>query len=656
MKLNKWLYGAAAFAMLTACSDRDVAPDSPTGEGSGYVGVRIQMPTIPSTRANDAFDDGAPSEYKLNDAVLVLFQGADEASAKCVGAFELKKSQLNADVDKDHQQITTQVTRVASVTGVDLNDNIKLYALVIANGVDHGLYYRDQSLDFNTLETDKDGGAQKNLIGLTVKDFQETVMNNDLYTQDTHGVKYASSIVMTNSPLTTVQGGKSNPGTISGPLPVLVELNNKVWPSEAEALANPAGIIHVERAVGKITCSKFNKETSVKVTLGDTEYTLVADQISWDMAQDMSNTYLVRNTNRKPVADPSGANLWMWNYASEYADATAFGGDAGVYRMLGHAPIINTYYRPYFCQVPGYGVKKNDNYEDKTFTKSVMLADDAVAWSDESAFYPRENTFPVDFMKYANTTRIGFWVTFKLQSGDKTLDLGGKNFYTKGLNKSVIYLDDEHGRNPMEVAVITTLSEDENVKAAVEAAMKQDAGKEYKDLFLGDLLDIDTEIKADGEINVKSVAFKPINDPVYSTTYEDLFKAAPSYTFDLQRINNLDQVYQYTGGKVFYEVRIKHFGDDLTPWDSDTHPEASTIEQSYGSTDTRSKNYLGRYGIVRNNWYDLNVEIITKLGEPTDPARWDNSWPGKPDDNKDEYIAVILRVLSWAKRTQGVIF
>ncbi len=107
---------------------------------------------------------------------------------------------------------------------------------------------------------------------------------------------------------------------------------------------------------------------------------------------------------------------------------------------------------------------------------------------------------------------------------------------------------------------------------------------------------------------------------------------------------------------MFYELRIKHFGDDLTPWELETdinkksYP-ATTTEESYGKT-SQKNNYLGRYGIVRNNWYDVQISKITKLGYPKDPAIWQDSWPGKPDDNRDQYIAVELKVLSWAKRTQ----
>lgn len=661
MKLKQWLYGVIALSLLGACSDHDVAPANGSfpDEGNGYIGVRIQLPIVPTTRANDSFDDGEPSEYKLSDAVILLFQcaqGAPSTDASCIGAYELRRSQLTADKDNDHDQITTQVARVATVTGVDLNDTDDLYALVIANGGAHDFYADGKYASWMKTE---DGN------GKTIQQLQETILFNDLYSQNKKGSGTASDIVMINSPFTTIKGGFDNPGEIDSALPVLVKIDNTVWPSEAEALANPAGIIHVERAVGKVTCSSFNSTTDVKVKVDGTEYALEVDEVYWDIAQDMTSSYVVRNTNRKPVDNQSGDNLWFWNYASGYCDAGAFVNPAGIYRMIGHTPIINTYYRPYFCQVPGYGVADKENYEKKTFTKTTMESKDAVLWTkdkaEKNAFYPRENTFPVDYMKYANTTRIGFWVTFKFKStadGSYLSDeiVKGKDFYTKGLDKSIIYFDDINGYDPMTHAAIASLSENANLKTAVEAAMDKSKGG-YEDLFIGDLLNFTYDDTVDdGGIVINGVQFKELDE--INEKYPELFTTLPTFDFSddiVRRLNNLENVYRYTGGKVFYEVRIKHFGDDLTPW-NEPADHAGNIEESYGSEDTRSQNYLGRYGIVRNNWYDLNVEIITKLGDPEDPAKWDSTWPGKPDDNKDQYIAVIMRVLSWAKRTQSVTF
>jgi hypothetical protein len=102
-------------------------------------------------------------------------------------------------------------------------------------------------------------------------------------------------------------------------------------------------------------------------------------------------------------------------------------------------------------------------------------------------------------------------------------------------------------------------------------------------------------------------------------------------------------------------VRIKHFGDDLTPWNNSSAPEYLTapkepgIDDIYPNDERRDANYLGRYGVVRNNWYDITLSAITGMGSPTTP-----SIPTHPDDElEDLYIKARINILSWAKRPQN---
>lgn len=668
MKLRQWLYGATALAMLAACSDHDVQPAGPADEGGdGYIGIKIQLPTENTTRANDDFNNGAGSEYDVNDAILVIFQGADQYSAKCTGAFTLKNSEPKEDTDK---QVTSHVTRVANVSNISDEANNKIFALVMINGNGKGIYTQQQP-------------QQEWMVGKTIQDFQEHIITEALVVQEKPGVGHAGSIFMTNSPLSTVQGGDNPPGTIGDALPVLVELDKTLYATEREALDNAAGVIHVERAVGKVTCSSFNKTTDLAVEIGDYHYTLEVDQIWWDMAQDLANSYIVRNTNRKPTTTAPATmgtdNLWAWNLKTSVKKKGNVDVDKP-YRMLGHEAlnvkkgdeVVATYYRPYFCQVPGYGIATGADkiMESKSFTKTTMEAKDAqklvLLTNDNkgSAFYPRENTFPVEFMTYANTTRIGFWVTFKFTSTDGGPDINGsKNLYYSGADKSTLFVDEvSTNLNPLQKDVYAELANEtkySGLKAAIVKAVQTDKQGSFTMNSIQDLINVETTVNDDGGLDIKSISFKSLSEINGSDAYHEVFVSQPSYDFDddmIDELRNIAQYYVYEGGKMFYELRIKHFGDDLTPWELETdinkksYP-ATTTEESYGKT-SQKNNYLGRYGIVRNNWYDVQISKITKLGYPKDPAIWQDSWPGKPDDNRDQYIAVELKVLSWAKRTQ----
>lgn len=99
----------------------------------------------------------------------------------------------------------------------------------------------------------------------------------------------------------------------------------------------------------------------------------------------------------------------------------------------------------------------------------------------------------------------------------------------------------------------------------------------------------------------------------------------------------------YYEGVSYYIARIKHFGDALTPWNSG--------DSTYGTGEDAKKKYLGRYGMVRNNWYELQVNSISNPGSPDVPE----VNPNTPDDEGDKYyINCSVRILSWAKRVHGI--
>ena len=90
--------------------------------------------------------------------------------------------------------------------------------------------------------------------------------------------------------------------------------------------------------------------------------------------------------------------------------------------------------------------------------------------------------------------------------------------------------------------------------------------------------------------------------------------------------------YYKDGGCYYYAVPIKHFNDITKP--------SGTIEDS---------NFLGAYGVVRNNWYQITINSVSGPGAPgvTDPGE------GGVED-EEGYIECSINILSWAKRTQGV--
>ena len=93
----------------------------------------------------------------------------------------------------------------------------------------------------------------------------------------------------------------------------------------------------------------------------------------------------------------------------------------------------------------------------------------------------------------------------------------------------------------------------------------------------------------------------------------------------------------YLNGEAYYIARIKHF-NELTPWTAGT---------PYNGDNNA---FLGRYGVLRNNWYDLSVNSISGLGYPDVPE----VKPEMPDDENEQYINVEVKILDWAKRSQSI--
>ena len=105
----------------------------------------------------------------------------------------------------------------------------------------------------------------------------------------------------------------------------------------------------------------------------------------------------------------------------------------------------------------------------------------------------------------------------------------------------------------------------------------------------------------------------------------------------------------YKGGRTYYWSRpIKHFGDYYTPiYKGDTQ-----VDYYDSADDYDNDNHLGRYGVVRNNWYELNITSVSGPGYPEIPEI--PTEPENPDDPGEGYVKMEINILSWAKREQDV--
>ena len=113
-------------------------------------------------------------------------------------------------------------------------------------------------------------------------------------------------------------------------------------------------------------------------------------------------------------------------------------------------------------------------------------------------------------------------------------------------------------------------------------------------------------------------------------------EVANNYLASIDR--RMGAIKYFKAGESYYKALIKHFGDDLTPYERSGEQNKYTEEK-----------HLGRYGVLRNNWYELSVTSVSSPGDPEiEPI--DDEW----DDLDKYFVNIQVNILSWAKRQQDV--
>ncbi len=638
MKKLSFLALAAVGLLLGACSsDKDVDQNGQEGrDGKGYLSVQINLPTIPATATralNDVYDDGLAAEYKVNNALLLLFHNATpgdpEANATFWQAVELTIPEVK---DYDDDNITSSYMSVAEVADTYTKD---LWALVLIN---YSGVFNLSTLTF----MGKDGslGVDKALIAgtTTIADLQKAVFANPFIDNVT-----GSGFFMTNAVLTSDEGGKSGATPAKGNLSVLAKLaDDCIKDTEAEAKANPAGSVFVERAVAKATLSVATGATFIGTTNDPTDpdyLGLNITDVKWGLNNTETSSYLVRNMF---FDEGKGTGTLLDDYMGYSSEA--FTPDD--YRFAGSVKIGKTaiqptvnLYRTYWCCDPQYSKDATLNYATTTYGETGV----------EKPQYCYENTFDVLRQSYNNTTRAIIKVT-----------TDGGDFYTVN-GKEELYTQAD-----AETEILKIIIDDANIQKAFKdnktSAGDYTVDKTSFDLTVADLFTRDPSTgqwKIDGAKLTYNPSTVLAADFDLTNLATDLSAAA---TTAAATANAYVTVLKYVGGVMYYEARFQHFADnataanDLAPWNTweiTNKPAVGGTSASYpANTKTAEENYLGRYGMVRNNWYDVQVTAFAKIGKPVDPSATISTDP-TPDDNVNKkYISVKVNVLSWAKRTQ----
>lgn len=641
MKKLSLLALAVAGLLLGACSDKDVDTGSETGilpgNGDGYIKVSLSIPgAVNVTRAWDEssqLDDGKDKEYAVSDAYLLLFEGDEESDAVLKQIVTLSPFSNIVGGKNDQVTVNSDEDFVAKIAKAPTSD---LWALAVVNGASNSVISpsstagRIVNVNGEDIQGDVTLASLQDIITMTVGE-TETYANKLSFVNSESGY-----IFMTNAVLFDKQGGTVNPGEkFDGH--TLVKVNQDyIYETQADAVnGEKAADIYVERGVAKVTI-KGGGDSKKNLTVDVKEYgapatgapALTASIEEWAL----TNTNLKSHDVRVVHTDAN----FKWNWASL---STSAGTDK--YRFVGNTAVDTPYgtalagFRTYWADDPNYATG------DLTYLYTAKATDYSNKVGDENPLYCFENTFDVAHQTIQNTTCA--IVKVNIQVGGAS-----ENLYTIGENKKTFYtLDDVEKLAATRLFTIPAFVTffNENHKEGVLELEADDVTLTLNTTAAGPVTVTSATINA---AKLKEGANNVVSSAIISS---------------LNNASVMGNIQQYVGGVAYYYVRIKHFGDDLTPWNlpegatqewqSGHAPAESTIATIYptGTDGRQNTNYLGRYGVVRNNWYQLNLEKIVGMGSPTVPNLKTEEHPD--DEIEDLYIKARINILSWAKRPQS---
>ena len=380
----------------------------------------------------------------------------------------------------------------------------------------------------------------------------------------------------------------------------LTDVTDKIYATESEATSHPAANIYVERLAAKVTLNNATGSSSNTVSVGSGaaekfDYSLVG----WRLANVNTSSYLTRQYD----------NTWN-GYKSDPNDFTTTSHDAydaNSFRFAGIKEIATGMgYRTYWGKDANYDVAPafTDGNAEPTLAGGAST-------------YCYENTFNVAHQNVKETT----CAIVKMKITPKNYTEG--TFFTIDDNKGVVYskadVKTEIGNRFLAEIGVTNVKD--NYYPATSATIT------VKDVEFAD---------AAGEVTItKMILTDGTTDKEVNAT--DLTTFKPTIT-----------VNEFKDGYAYYTILIKHFGDELTPWNPSTKTTASYPDPN------SEQNWLGRYGVLRNNWYQLEVTGVAAIGAST-PGELNVNNDDTPDDNLKRYISCKINALSWAVRKQNTI-
>lgn len=583
----KHFFGLAVLAAMTAsCSSNNELVNGGNGSGENesgesYASITIDLPTTSGTRAaNDVFAGGTASEYAVNDATLLIFEkdGSSENEYKFVEQASLGNLEPWKKDNTDDNGITTEATITAKLEKATVG-NENYYALVILNNKDKN------GAEKVTLPT---GSTTYGDWNVAANATEKKLVDN------------TNGFYMANAP--EFKAADQEPTT-------LVQIKG-IYRTKEEAHSKPGTTVHVERGLAKVTVGKGTgkdyfegaKASGSKYSNDDVKIT------NWALDVTNKSSFPVHVTaGLKDGVTSTSQTVPAYTEIWKNAAATP-GTKPATSRFVSQLSATGAFKRVYWGIDPNYSKSLTDKDAcGQEFTLVKADGSDADWKTSTEPLYCLENTFDITHMLQGQTTRVLLKATYTPSALASATD---KTFFMIG-NSSDIWTKDNL------IKQITSKA-NEALKTTNTLTVE----------LKGDLLKGGTHFLTTDNVSIKDGETEKVTEELVGKLNTKL---------GLDATNKVG-IKTYENGESYYIARIKHFGDDLTPWKEGN--------DTYGENNLK---WLGRYGVLRNNWYDLTIEKISGPGYPDVPE----VKPDTPDDEDTKYINVSVKILDWAKRSQS---
>ena len=369
-----------------------------------------------------------------------------------------------------------------------------------------------------------------------------------------------------------------------------------IYASKQQAENSTATTVYVERGLAKVSLASTSSK-HVDISGGNYDGDKV-DITGW--------TLDVTNTKTYPVHVTDG----LWADTWKKTATTAATNGATMDRF--HDTKLTEFPRVYWGLDPNYSTNFASVADCKGEFTMATKDDFKTGKEAKKAQYCLENTFDIDHMVQGQTTRVLF-------SAKYTPNGFGENetFYKMG-NSSQLW-NATKVKAQIKAKAMEVLSETDETKVTVTL-----------DATANDLTKAGVHFVAAANVT-------HVGGPALTTDDVDKINAKLGF----KKATTKDAAVglsTFESGVSYYIARVKHF-NGLTPW----NPGDKTY-------DGNNANWLGRYGVLRNNWYELSVSSVSGPGYPDVPK----VNPTDPDDVNDQYINVEVKILDWAKRSQSI--